>query len=386
MDEDKKVENTAPSAEPTPVQTPTPSNGPTPAPAPSPTPGEPTPPITPPTTPAQPPAGASKNKKLLPLMIVAAILVVAAISYGVYAYVTNTPDYLLTRATDQFGRDAGNGMAAKFKAVVGGDSASASFTGDIAVRGDAANKNGELVMGLGSGNSRVALSARSIDEVLYLKLGSLSNLSNLIKSLSSESAAMYDTPEMKAALARIDGKWFSLTKEDMQSLGSTSTEGPTPQELQKVLEIYRKHKVLQVDKTQADETIDGAATAHFTVKPNKTELTAFMNEVKAANLKSFKVTDDDIQQAQKAVDEFNSEAAVDVWVTRDSKKFKQVRYTSLQKSDQGSFTLTFVTDLPQFEKLEKPADARPFSELMTTFLGPLYTGPQPGTGLDAPLQ
>ncbi|HSE61943.1 MAG TPA: hypothetical protein VLA88_06685 [Candidatus Saccharimonadales bacterium] len=383
MDENKQAPNTAP-PEPTPVQTPTPSNGTAPAPAPAePT---PTPPMTQPLAPGQPVAVTPpKSRKLLPLIIVVALLVVAGIAYGVYAYVTNTPDYLLSKATEQLGRDANNAMAAKFKIVTGTNSASASFTGDIAVRGDAANKNGELVMGLGTGNSRVTLSARSVEEILYLKLGSLSNLPNLIKGFSADSAELYDSPDMKAALARIDSKWFSLTKEDLNSVGAEINTGegqPTPQELQKLLEIYRKHKVFQADKSQADETIDGIATAHFTIKMNKTELAAFFNDVKAANLKGFKVTDTEIQEAQKAADEFNSKAAADVWVTRDSKKFKQMRFASADQSNPGSFTLTFVTDLPQFEKLEKPADARPFSELMTTFLGPMYTSPELGTDAD----
>jgi hypothetical protein len=359
---------------PSPDQTPNPAPAPAPAPQPQPD-TTPTPPLSSQPLPPAAPVKAGNKKNMMIAIVVAALLVVAGAAYGVYAYVTNTPDYLLQRATEQFGREANNAMAAKFKVISGTDSASVTFSGDIAVRGDSANKNGEMVMGIGTGDSRVTISARSIDEALFLKAGSLANLPNLLKSFSSDdTASIYDTAEMKAALARIDGKWFSLTKEDLQGIaGEVTTESTgqvSPEELQKVLDLWRKHKVLKVDKAMNDETIDGVATGHFSIKMDKAELVAFMTEVKNANLKSLKVTDEDIKEAGEAADEFNKEAAVEFWITRDTKKFKQVRFASTEKGSEGNFTLTFVTELPQFEKLEKPADARPFSELLTTFLGP----------------
>jgi hypothetical protein len=355
-----------------PAPTPTPASAP--APSPTPDPNAPTPALpNQPLSPAAPVVTKGKNKNLLIAIIAGAVLLVGGVAYGVYAYVTNTPDYMLQRATEQFGREANNAMAAKFKIVGGNDVASMTFNGDIAVRGDAANKNGEVVMGVGSGDSRITVSARSIDESLFLKAGSLANLPNLLKSFSPEGAAVYDTPDMKAALARIDGKWFSITKEDLQGMGAESndsTSQPTPEELQKVLDIYRKHKVFQADKVYADEQVEGVASGHFTVKISKTELTAFLTEVKNANLKSIKVTDENINEAGKAADEFAKQGTLDVWITRDTKKFKQIRFASTEKGSEGTFTFTFVTELPQFDKLEKPADARPFSELLTTFLGP----------------
>jgi hypothetical protein len=279
-------------------QTPTPADAPAPTPTPAPavTPPEPTPtpPMAPSVPPAQPPhVPTGKKKQMMLAIVVVAILLVAGVAYGVYAYVTNTPDYLLNQATEQLGRDANNNaMAAKFKVVSGTESTGTSFSGDVAVRSDANKKDGELLLGLGNGNSRVAVTSRSIQDVLYIKAGSLANLPNLMKTLSPESAATYDTPEMKAALARIDGKWFSLSKEDLQSFGVTvsslDTAQISPAELQQLLDIYRKHHIFQPDKVYADEKIDNVSTGHFTVKLNKQELIAFLTDLKSANLKSVK--------------------------------------------------------------------------------------------------
>jgi hypothetical protein len=369
MDENKQAP--APDAE----QTPAPALAPpTPPEQPTPTDPAPTPPITQPLAPAEPvKLPGDKKKQVVLAVIIGAIIVLAGAAYAAYAYVTNTPDYLLGKATEQFGKNANNAMAARFKFVSGTESTGVSFSGDFAVHGDSANKNGELLIGFGTGTSRVSLTARSVDDNLYLKAGSLANLPNLLKAFSTESAAVYDTPEMKAALSRIDNKWFSITKSDIQDLGVTSTSiSPQmkPQELQQVLDIYRKHKVLQADKNYPDEKIDNVNTAHFTLKINKAELVAFMTDLKNANIQSVKVTDEDIQSASKDADNFAKNAVADVWIARDTKQFKQMRFAGIEKGSEGSLTLTFITDVPQFEKLEKPTDALPLNELLTTFLGP----------------
>jgi hypothetical protein len=373
MDENKQAP--APDAGQAPTEAPsTPPEQPTQTePAPTPT---PTPPIAQPLSPAGPAVKATggKKKQMILAVVIGAIIVLAGAAYAAYAYVTNTPDYMLNKATEQLGKNANNTMAARFKVVSGTESTGVAFSGDFAARGDAANKNGELLVGFGTGNSRVSLTARAIDDGLYLKAGSLANLPNLIKMFSAESASVYDTPEMKAALSRIDNKWFSISKDDLQALGAGSSSMlPTqvkPQELQQMLDIYRKHKVFQADKSYPDEKIDNVNTGHFTIKINKTELIAFLTDVKNANLQSLKVTDADIASAGKDADDFAKNAVVDVWIARDTKQFKQLRFASVEKGSEGSFTFTFITNLPQFDKLEKPADAVPLSELLNTFLGP----------------
>jgi hypothetical protein len=344
---------------------------------PSQTPATPPPAVPTPQPAVQPPAGSAKKNKapLIAGLIVAGLLVAGAVAYGVYAYMTNQPDYLLKRSIEQLSQETV--FAAKFKATTGTESNGTTFSGDIAARGDEASKNGEVVVGVGSGDTRVTLTARVISENLFLRFGSLGNFGNLMESLAPGQESGYDTPEFKQALEGVNDKWFSLTKEELaniaQSTGASATSSFKPEDYKKLVEIYNKHQVFRADKTFADETVEGTNTAHFSVKIDKAALKSFLTELKAANLQSFTVTDQDIAEAEKAADDFAKNAVVEFWVARDSQKMKQAKFTSTEAGSEGSLTLTFVTELPQFEKLEEPQGASPFSELMTLILGPMYS-------------
>lgn len=337
------------------------------------------------TTPTQPsvatPVNPVKpdNKKKIIGAVIAAIVLAAAIAYGVYAYVTNQPDYMLGKAVEQIGKE--EALAAKFKVTTGTEGSSTTFSGDIAAREDKATKNGEAVIGIGNGDSRVTLSARIFQDMTYLRFGSLNNLPNLVKTLAPGQETLYGTPEFKEALNRINDKWFSLTKEEAagvaQGAAPGSATGFKAEDFKRMGEIYNKHPFFKADKTFADESIDNVNTAHFSIKIDKPTYKAFLTELKAANLESVKITDEDIANTDKDADDFAKNAAVEFWITRDSKKFKQVKFAGLEKGSESTVVLTMVTDLPKFEALEKPADAKPFSEFMTLFLGPSL-----GTDLD----
>lgn len=354
-----------------------PSAAPGQAPAASPTPASATSPQ-PGMTATTPVSGGKNNKKqLLAGIIIAAVLVAGGIAFAVYAYVTNTPDYLLNQSISQLAKE--QAIAGKFKLTSGTESNGVSFSGDVAARGDSATKNGEAVIGIGAGDSRVTITTRLIGEEMFLRFGSLSNFGNLMKSLSPSQASIYDTPEFKEALSRVDDKWFSLTKEEVAGLAQSTTEstsvtGFDPADAQKLAEIYNKHPFFKADKTYDDETIEGVKAAHFSIKIDKPTYKAFLTELKNANLKSFKATDEDINNSDKDADDFAKNAAVEFWVDRNNKKLKQIKFAGLESGSEGSAVMTFVSDLPQFDKLEKPSDTTPFSEFMTMLLGPALSG------------
>lgn len=338
-------------------------------------PANPQPPQQPATTP-QPMAQPKKSKTpLIAGLIVAALLVAGAIAYGVYAYITNQPDYLLNKSIEQLGRETA--VAAKFKITTGTEANGTTFSGDFAARGDSATKDGEAVIGVGSGDSRVTVNTRIIDETMFLRFGDLDNLGNLMKSLAPGQEGVLDSPEFKQALAGVSDRWFELTKEElanvMQSSGATGATGFKAEDYQRLAEIYNKHQFFRADQSFADEAVEGVNTAHFSIKVDKPTLKAFLKDLKAANLESFTVTDQDINDSDKIADEFSKDIAVEAWVARDSQKLKQIKFVSKEAGSEGSMVLTFVTNLPQFEKLEKPADTTPFSEFMTLLLGPIYS-------------
>jgi hypothetical protein len=341
-------------------------------------------PEAPPTTLPQPQpkivTGSGNKKKMLLIGLVVAVLAVAGIAYGVYAYITNSPDYIMRQAVTQLGKQ--EAFAAKFKLTSGSEGANVTMSGDFAARGDMANgQNGELVIGLGTGDSRVTLTTRVIDGALFVRAGSLTNLSKLLGAFSPETAQSFNTPEFTQMISGINNQWFTLSKEEIQqysqmSGGASVSEAPSPDELKKVVDIYDKHPFLKADKSYPDEVVEGTNSAHFNLKIDQQALGTFLTEVKAANLKSFKVTDEDIAEAKKQAN-LADVGTVEVWVTRDTKQLKQLKFTSTDANSPGSLTLTLVTDLPKLEKLEKPANAKPFSEITSLLLGPVVPTQQP---------
>jgi hypothetical protein len=342
-----------------------------------------------PTPPPQPQptiaTGGGNKKKILVISLVVALLAVAGIGYGVYAYVTSSPDYVLRQALTQAGKQ--DAFAAKFKLTTGTDSASVTISGDVAARGDMTNgQNGEFVMGLGSGGSRVSLTSRVVDGALFVRVGSLTNLPRLLGSFSPEAAAMYTRPEFTQMMSRLNEQWFTMSKEELQQLAQTGgsanvSDFPTPDEFKKLADIYEKHPFVKADKVYADEVVEGSSSAHFSLKIDQQTLSAFLTDVKAANLKSFQLTDQDIAEAKNEAN-LNELGSFEVWVTRDTRQLKQLKFTSTDANSPGSLVLTMATNLPQLGKLEKPANAKPFSEITSLLLGPTIQQPTLPEGFD----
>lgn len=336
----------------------------------APTPAAPQPQMT--ATPA-PMGGGKKMSKNAIIGIIAAVVVLAgAVAYGVYAYISNTPDNLLISAVDNL-KDK-KSLAASYKIVSGTEQNGVSFSGDVAVTTDPSNnKNGEIIMGLGTGDKRVAINALSLDSTLYLKASNAENLGTLLASFSADSSSL-SSPEFAAALKNLDGQWFELKPSDIQSIAQSSgndnvSGAVSPEDLKKVLDIYHQHPFIKSDKTYADQVVDGANSAHFSLKDDNNTEVAFLQAVKNANLSTIKVSDDDIAKA-KAAPSTPTDGTVEVWIARDSHQFKQIKVTNTKKGEESAVTLTLMSSLPTFDKFEKPSSIKPISQLLTTLLGP----------------
>ena len=352
------VQQTQPASQP-PMPLPSPAATPTPGPMPA----------------TQPVVGRKKfGKKPLLIALLVAVLVVAGAAYAAYAYVTNTPEYVFKRATEQLGNDSL--FASKFSITNGTSSNGVTISGDVAFRADSDNpKNAEAVIGFGTGNSRITTTVGLFDDALFFKFGNLGNIGNLAKAYGMDSTGSYSSPEVMAVLKNIDEKWFTVSKEELQGLaklapgGSSITGTFSTDDFKKVKDIYDQHSFVVPDKIFADEVVDGKSSAHFTVKQDNAKYVEFLTALKAANLKSFQVTDEEISKAK--TDPGNSDGVtVDVWVARDSKKIKQLRVANTNAGSEMTVTLTILTDLPKLEKLQKPTNAKPFTDLMTLMFGP----------------
>lgn len=315
--------------------------------------------------------GGKKLSKGTIIGIIAAVIVLAAaIAYGVYAYVSNTPDNLLQSAIDNL-KDK-KSLAASYKIVNGTEQNGVTFSGDLAAMTDPSNsKNAEVIFGLGTGDKRVMLSGLAVGDTAYFKFTNAENLSTLMSSFGSDSVLA--SPDFASSLKNLDNQWFELQPSDVKSLAQSGgndnvTGAVSPQDLQKVLDIYRQHPFIKVDKTFADQVVGGANSAHFSLKVDVNTEVAFLQAVKDANLSTIKVTDDDIAKA-KTESATSADSVVEVWIARDSHQFKQVKMTNTKKGEESSITLTLMGSLPTFDKFQKPSGAKPISELLTTLLG-----------------
>lgn len=320
-----------------------------------------------------PDAEASKKKRLFFGIIAVAIIAAGGIAYGVYAYATSTPDYLLSKSLEQLSRESA--VAAKFNIAGNISGGNKTLDGDIAMRGEQGSKNGEAVIGIGASDSRVTASFRIIDDVVYMRFGSLANYGNLAKVFTGEDSPMYNSPDFKAMIARVEDKWFSLSKEEAAAFtqgvnkNASFMGGIKIEDIQKTSQIYGKHPFLKVNKSFGDEVIDNVTALHVSLKVDKPTYKAFLQELKAANLETVKVTDDDITNADKDADEVAKNNPIDMWIARDNTKLKKIMIGDKTEGQESVITLIFKTDLPQFGKIEKPSDAQPFSNFLPILLG-----------------
>ena len=323
-----------------------------------------------PTAPAEPAAaapvvGGKKSKKGLIIGIVIAVIIIAAgVAYGVYAYMSSSPDNLMKTAVDNLSKE--KSLATTFKIEQG----SSTISGDLAYTTDPANsKNGELIAGMDISGTRIGVSAMALNDALYVKAIGMQALTGLLVASSGTTdealIAQYAT-----MLESINDQWISISKEEMQSLTSSANAGvngvPTDAEIKKVLELYNAHTFVKADKTFADETIDNTNTTHFNLKIDKAQLVAFAEALKAANLPNITVSSENITQIKNA--DASTTTTVDVWIAKDSKKFKQIRLADTKPGEESTITITFKSALPSFDKFEKPASAKSVNELLTEMM------------------
>jgi len=324
-----------------------------------------TPPVAP--TPMGGPAvggGKKMNKNMMIGIIIAVLLVAAGAAYGVYAYVSNLPDNLMKSAVNNI-KDSKT-LGGTFKVVSGASNASITLNGDFALNTDPSNaKNAEAIIGIGTGSARVGITALGLNDVSYLKFSNLESFDSIL-------SAYLPSGSLPATFKNLDDQWFSLTQDDFKTItqaagGNSNVSGVSAEDLKKVLSIYDQHPLIKADKTYADEVIDGSNSAHFNLKADKNESVAFLQAVKDAKLSTITVTDADIANAKNSTAAATS--TLDVWISRDTKQFKQVRLVDTEKDNPIDITLTLTNKLPTFDKFEKPAGARSLTDLYTLLLG-----------------
>lgn len=311
--------------------------------------------------------GKKMNKGLLAGIIVAVVLLLAGGAWAVYAlFFATTPEKLVSEALKNLSQT--KTMAVDFE--IGSEGA--VLSGNIASTTDDTDRNGEVILTFGDGSQAIVLRAMALDGALFFKANNIEQAAPLIALYTG--LPSFGSDEFVEALKTVNDKWFEVTKEQMASLEQSGTDVTTTissEEVKKVVQIYDQHPFVKPDKIFADEAVNGVQSAHFSVKVDKQKQTEFFNALKAANLKGFQLTDEDLKKFREATDTQNG--TIEVWIARDSKKFTKLHLTGTTEGAEIKVTLTASANLPTFDKLERPAGARPITELMTLLFSSAYS-------------
>lgn len=319
--------------------------------------------------PVEPTVGGRKKKTGLVVSIIIILLIIAAgVGFGVYYYLTNTPENLMKAAVNNLSKQS----TVSTQYELAGDSVLVS--GDFAYASDSSNtNNSEVIFSVNVDDVSVNARALSLGDNLYIKASGLGSLGSIVASMSGTTDEA-SIAQYVALFETLDSRWISVTSDDINSIASTDTgvEGvPTKAEIDQVVSIYNKHSFIKSDTVFADETVDGNNCAHFSIKFDKTEAVAFLQAVQDANLTNVTVTDENITELQNS--DMAIDGTVELWIARNSKTFKKIVVDSTAEDAMGSLTLTFTSTTPSFDAFTTPSGASSITDIFTEFYSSFYT-------------
>lgn len=225
--------------------------------------------------------------------------------------------------------------------------------------------------------TKINLDLRSSDsKTMYVRLSGLDGLDQLLATYAGgsndESAAMLTA--LAPIIAKINNQWYTVDESMLNQLGdgfgaATSENKVSEADAEKIGEIYKKHQFLEIDKKLADEKIHEIDSYHILAKINKDKLVSFLNELKAANIKSLPIEQNMIDEVSKV--DF-SKYPFDMWVSKADRIITQLA-TSIEEEGTTMKFRVALFDINKEVKVETPTDAKTILELLTE-LSPLAAG------------
>jgi hypothetical protein len=311
-----------------------------------------------------------KKSKKLPLIIgiiVALVVVLLGASAAAYYVVMNKPQNVLNMALVNF-VDAEKAKTVSFDGSVDitpkdGGTMGTTFKG-------AAGEKGEFTL---TGEADAMVTTVSYDMLsadgksLYFRLGGLDGLAELLGTGGDENPYAFAAP----IVAGLNNQWIQVNQSMIEQLTGSATQVNgefSDADRQKLVDAYKKHQFLVVEKTLKDEDIKGVASKHFQVIIEKDKLKTFASEVKNAKIEAIKLSDTDLKNFNKEVDKTNfKDYPVDVWISKADKMIKQVSMSASMDGDQLAMRLTF-DKYNEPVKVEAPKESKSVLEIFSEFL------------------
>lgn len=228
----------------------------------------------------------------------------------------------------------------------------------------------------------VSLDARYLEKSIYLRLSGLNGLDKLLAGTSASSTSGTYAQLIK----QLNNNWYVVDESLLKQMGgnnvsfSSSQDRLSKEDAQKIGDAYKKHQFIKVDKKLADEKIHGQSSYHILATVDKTQLKAFVTEVKNANLKDVKIEQSDIDAIDKV--DF-SKYPFDIWVSKSNRMVSQLA-TTIKQDGTTVRVRVALYDYNQPVTVEKPAGAKSVLELLSE-VSPLYSGGVQGADSENPL-
>ena len=231
----------------------------------------------------------------------------------------------------------------------------------------ASSKGGatDLSISVSSVLTKIGLDLRSQDgKTLYVKLSGLTGLDKLLAAYGGE-AAESEASAYVSLIASVNEKWFTIDQSLLSQIGGDTAisvdSGLSSEDTKKLGEIYKSHQFLTINKKLADEDIHGTASHHIQASINKDQMIAFLNQVKAANLKSVPIEQSMIDEVSKV--DF-SKYPFEMWVSKKDRFVTQLA-TTIEESGTKFKVRVALFDINKPVTVQKPADAKSLLELLS---------------------
>jgi hypothetical protein len=315
-----------------------------------------------------------KKKSWLKAVVIGAAgaVLLGGATVGAYFgyYVPNKPENILKKAlVNTFSPDLAKSVYMDGDFSFTDDSEDMTISGTLDGKADDEG-NVDVALTVDALVTTIKVDIRGVDGNYYVKVSGLTGLPELL--------GVADDPNVQAYASLIDGiddQWIEINKSLIEQFsGVESGSELSEADIKKLTDIYRKHSFLKVKQTLPDEVIKGAESHHYQVVVDQAELQAAFQELKNANIKSLKVTQDEIDAFKDSLQDAGLDKhPFDIWINKETKVINQFGFKVKDGESSVNFRISFF-DFNKPVTVEKPEDARSVLEV----LGPLFGGLLPG--------
>lgn len=300
-----------------------------------------------------------RKKWIMPVALLAALLLLgsgaAAAYYGYYA--PHQPKYILARALgNTISKDTIKSARYQGTYSVASTTEKQTYKGSFSGYADSKAFAMQGSVGLLVTTLKVEVRAFANDNA-YVKVSGLDGLGDVLTSAGLADYAPYTTA--------VNNNWVELDQSLLSKASSAGAAGGiklSSADAKKVQDIYQQHLFLQVNKTYADETINGMDSYHYGVSLNHNELYAFATAVNKAHISGMPELSASTLNWIKKTD--LSKYSLEVWIGKDQMVINKFAVTAPMGTTTVKSQLS-LSDINTSTSVTKPTNAKTLLEVLS---------------------